>query len=91
MTFTLMEDEYQKTVDLAVAMTIVTTRENIIAGASWLPFTILYEQMLKRKEITPLRDLSQDLKVKYWADATGDRFRRKCVAQALYVFDLITS
>jgi len=82
--------EYEIVSELAVRMAKVTTRGNIINGDSWKPLTLLYEQMVKRKEIEPLERLTIDLKRKYWNETTGSKCRRIWVAEALYVYDLIT-
>ena len=81
--------EYEIVSELAVRMAKVTTRENIINGDSWKPLTLLYEQMVKRKEIEPLERLTIDLKRKYWNETRGSKWRRIWVAEALYVWDLI--
>ena len=72
-------------------MAKVTTRENIINGDSWKPLTLLYEQMVKRKEIEPLESLTIDVKRKYWKETTGSKWRRIWVAEALYMLDLMNS
>ena len=83
------EKIYNERVDLAVRMAKVTTREKVIQS-TWLPFTLLYEQMVKRKEIEPIGSLTEDVKRKYWNETTGSKWRRVWVAEALYVYDLIT-
>jgi len=84
-----MVSEYEIVSELAVRMAKVTTRENIINGDSWKPLTLLYEQMVKRKEIEPLESLTIEVKRKYWKETTGSKWRRIWVAEALYVYDLI--
>ena len=84
-----MVSEYEIVSELAVRMAKVTTRENIINGDSWKPLTLLYEQMVKRKEIEPLESLTDEVKRKYWKETTGSKCLRIWVAEALYVYDLI--
>jgi hypothetical protein len=65
------------------------TREQIRDGAGWLPFTLLYEQLIKDGILEPLATLDQESKRKYWDETTGSKHRRIFVSQALYVYDKI--
>lgn len=88
------QEQYDITVNLAVSMARITTRAKVIQS-TWLPFTLLYEQMIRRKEIEPISSLPKDEKLKYWNQtqgvnfATNELFKRKIICQALYVFDLL--
>jgi hypothetical protein len=87
---------YDERVNMAVLMARKATRDDI-KKAAWLPFTLLYEVMIKRKEIDPFSNLSIEQKLKYWNETEGisfdttERFKRIILCQALYVFDLLTS
>ncbi len=84
-------EEYDKIIELAVSMAKVTTREQV-KEVTWAPFTLLYEAMIRRKEIEPLSSLPPDKKWEYWEATEGieKRYKRIFICQALYVFDLIT-
>jgi hypothetical protein len=90
------QEIYDATVQIAVTAAKVTTRDQI-TRASWLPFALLYEQMIRRKEIQPMSSLPKDEKLKYWNQTQGvnfvtnELFKRKIICQALYVFDLLTN
>jgi hypothetical protein len=78
---------YDTAVNLAVSMIRITTREKVIES-TWLPFTILYDEMVKRKEIIPIGESPR--KRDYWNETHGSKYRRIFVSKALYVFDLLT-
>lgn len=78
-----------KVIELSRDMMRVTTREQIKTGDTWKPFTLLYEQLIRDELITPLSQLEDDKKRKYWNETSGSLFRRKAVCQALYVYDLM--
>ena len=86
---------YENSVSMSVLIGRTKIREEVKRFA-WLPLAILYEQMIRRKEIEPLSSLPKDKKRKYWDETQGisfvttERFKRIIVAQSLYVFDLIT-
>lgn len=82
--------EYETVVSLAVDMAKVTTRERILTTEVWKPFTLLYVEMVKRKEITPLVELPEEKKRELWDLTHGERWKRIMVCQAVYIFDLIT-
>jgi len=78
---------YDQVVSLAVSMIRITTRERV-RESTWLPFTILYDEMVKRKEIVPIGESPR--KRDYWNETDGNKHRRIFVSKALYVFDLLT-
>lgn len=80
------QETYDTTVNLAVSMARITTREKV-KDSTWLPFTLLYDEMVKRKEIEPIS--SSDKKRDYWNETSGNKYRRSFVTKALYVFDLL--
>lgn len=79
----------ETTVELCRQIYKTNTREQIRDGAGWLPFTLLYEQLVKSKTILPLTELDQEIKLKYWNETTGNKHRRIFVCQALYAYDKI--
>jgi len=83
------DSEYRIVSDLGVSMAKLTTRENVVNGC--IPFALLYEIMVKRKEIEPLSSLTIELRRKYWNQTTGSKWRRIWEAEALYMFDLLHS
>lgn len=84
----ISSDEIYKTVvNLACDMAKLITRERVLDNK--IPFALLYEQMIYRKEITPLSGLGRDIKLKYWNETKGNRFERILQAQSLYVYDLM--
>ena len=93
----------QKVADLAIGMARVTTRERIREGFGCVPFVLLYDELVRAKEITRLSELDRETKIKYWKQSEGterideisgvkvvQRYRRVFVCVALYVYDLIT-
>lgn len=86
-----LEENYNTAVSLAVQMAKVTTREQVKV-VTWAPFTLLYEAMIKRKEIEPISYQPKEVIMKYWneTDKEAKRYKRIFVMQALYTFDLIT-
>lgn len=94
----------QQTINLAVGMARVTTRERIPISGVWLPFKLLYDELIKAKEITRLSELPEKEKLKYWRESKGveqikkvvsgirikePEYKRMWIAQSLYVWDLI--
>ena len=84
----ILSNEYETVCRLAIDMAKLTTRENVINVP--VPFALLYEIMVKRKEIEPIGSLTEELKRKYWNETRGEKWRRIWEAEALYVYDLIT-
>jgi hypothetical protein len=87
------EYQYQKAVDLATGMARVTTRENVLQ-VTWLPFQLLYTELVKRKEIMPITSFDRARKMMYWNEAkeaqpNAGKTKLIWLVQAVYVYDLI--
>lgn len=85
---------YQSAAKLAMGMYNITTRDQVKV-VTWLPFQLLYVEMVKAKEIPALRELPQDKKEMYWREAkeaqpNGPKYKQIWIVQSLYMFDLIT-
>lgn len=78
---------YERVSKLACDMARIIGRERVLDNK--IPFALLYEQMIYRKEIKPLSGLEMDLKRFYWEQTSGNKFERIIQAQALYMFDLM--
>lgn len=86
------DDQYNAAVELATGMARVTTREKVLQS-TWTPFQLLYVELAKRKEITPLAWQDKETKEKYWREVRGlnaPRFKKIWICQALLIYDLIT-
>lgn len=87
------EDQYENAVKMATDMARLINSEQQIIDFGWCPFQLLYTEMIKRKEITPLSELSIEEKRKYWdkvKDLECPKYRKIWVCQALYLYELIT-
>lgn len=89
------DEQYQKTIDLAVSLARSSTREDIFNGC-WMPFQLLYVEMVKRKELTPISELDEETKKRYWKEVNerepqAKRYKLIWLVQSLYVFENITS
>lgn len=75
-----------------------TTREQI-KTCTWVPFALMYVELVKSGDLKPLSDLDQDTKVKYWSETEGvsqvfesrREVKRIWICQALHVWDSIFS
>lgn len=79
------------------AMRIMKDPEAEICDNMFIPFQLLYCELIKGKVIPPLAELPEAKKLEYWnrtknVVAGGVRLETKriWVAQALYVYELIT-
>lgn len=82
-------DQYQTRIDLALGMAKATTRERVKDCSA--PFALLYEELVRRKEIPALGELKD--KVDRWnevKDLEVDRRKKIWICQGVYVWDLIT-
>lgn len=61
------------------------------SSAYWYPLQFLYPEMVRNGDIVRLSDLPRERKLKYWAmvDPGWDKWKKKTVCQALYVWDEI--
>lgn len=85
---------YQSAIELAIGMARVTTREQVKV-VTWLPFQLLYVEMVKAKEIPALAELPEETKIRYWKEAKEAQpdkplWKIICISQSLYMYDLIT-
>lgn len=86
------------TTELAVNATrIMKDPEKEICDNMFIPFQLLYCELIKDRVIPPLAELPEDKKLDYWnrtknVVAAGVRLETKriWVCQALYVYELIT-
>lgn len=83
--------------DLALGMIRVTTRDRIAVSGVWLPFKLLYDELVRTKEIQKLSDLPIEEKLKYWkesekveASVVRLKVKRVWVCESLYMWDRIT-
>lgn len=86
---------YEKAIELATGMARVTTRDQVKV-VTWLPFQLLYVELVKRKEITPISEMDQQGKEKYWAEVCkaqpgSAKYKKIWIWQSLFVYDLITA
>jgi hypothetical protein len=54
--------------EIAVGMARATTRERIRSGFGCIPFVLLYDELVKSKDIKPLKELDEKMKRKYWKE-----------------------
>lgn len=87
------DEQYQTASLLATDMARIIKNEQQIIDFGWCAFQLLYAEMIKRKEITPLSELDIETKRRYWdkvKDLEFPRYRKIMICQALYVYELIT-
>jgi len=60
-----------------------------VKTVTYAPLAMLYVEMVRKGELTPIVDLDEATKRKYWNETQGSLFMRKIFCQALYVYDLI--
>lgn len=87
------QEEYDEAVRLAVGMAKATTPERICDCS--IPFVLLYQEMVKRKEILSIQEIGRDKALLYWTQAClqapqASKVKRLWIAEALYMFQLIT-
>ena len=74
--------------EIVVNICKTTTRERI--KDMTVPFVLLYDELVKAKEILPLGKLPEQEKRNYWNETEGDKFNRVIQCRALYIYDVIT-
>lgn len=84
---------YQSAAKLAMETFNITTRDQVKV-VTWLPFQLLYVEMVKAKEIPALRELPEEERRKYETEAQEAQpgkplWKQMWIRQALYMFDLI--
>lgn len=92
------KQQYDKAAELAMGTINVIKGENahkLICKSMWMALALLYEEMVKRKEINSLQEIGRDKALLYWTEACVSRpeaskIKRIWITQALYLFDLIT-
>jgi hypothetical protein len=85
-------DEYDEAIRqipfTATRVCQITKREKICDIS--VPLKLLYDEMIKAKEIPSLSSLPLEGRRGYWKETKGERHERIVVCQALYMYDLIT-
>jgi len=57
------------------------------SSAYWIPLQMLYVELVRNKDLTPLSDLTYDEKEKYWNMTEGEQWKRISLCQALYTYE----
>lgn len=84
--------DYDLIAQRAMRTVEICERVRIIESGMWLPVQMLYELMVKRKEITPISQ--EPKKATYWKEVSEaqpeeSKIKKIWRAQALYMYDLI--
>jgi hypothetical protein len=65
---------------------ILTEAEILNCSGYWIPLQWLYVEMVKKKGISPLAEMGETEKHRYWNLTTGKQWKRICQVQALYCY-----
>jgi hypothetical protein len=84
---------YQSAIELAIGMARVTTREQVKV-VTWLPFQVLYSEMIKAGDMEPIIKMDRERALKYWAEAKEaqpgkPKWKQIAIWQSLYMYDQI--
>lgn len=89
------EDERTQLLAVETAKAVSEDPHRLICECFWKPFALLYDQMVKRSEITRIEDIGRDKALMYWTEACvtnpdGAKWKKIMIMRALYMFDLIS-
>ena len=57
----------------------------------WIPLQWLYVEMVKKKGISPLAEIGETEKHRYWNLTSGEKWKRISQVQAMYVYNQLTN
>lgn len=92
---TMPEDERTQLLAIETAKAIKEDPHGLICSSFWKPFSLLYEQMVKRSEITRVEDTGRDKALLYWTEVClsnpdAKQGKKIMIMRALYMNDLIS-
>lgn len=53
----------------------------------WIPLQWVYVELVKNKDLAPIGEIGQAEKTRYWNLTSGERWKRICLCQSLYVWE----
>ena len=88
-------------VDLAVQIVKLIPRQRLAEGYGIVALVLLYDELVKAKEIKRIEDLDRPVKLGYWKESEAwektegilpqqRRYKRRYICQSLYLYDLLT-